>query len=314
MATRKQKQDLVEALKFTPRDITINLWGYGGEIAIGRISEAAYDYWSQHPDDLDEFVYDWSGDMDPVPADARFCTDGSWYDVDDLAHESGVEFHDACGITVTDQLTGETLWESSLDPATLDSKGVEVNEFEEVYIRDHGAGQCFFMGQSVEKGTFFDGTVRITRPFDPTLLGLTYGDYEGWLIGNSVTYDGEDVEGTDGYSTTGKSSEFRVHRNEETSDQDRDPRAELERIDIPVVEGEEMWAQEAIDSAQETWEGIALTRWWPASQDPVREGEYEVIIGAWPFALRAHWDGLLWKQGDQPVIINQWRGLTQPAR
>ena len=36
MATRKQKEDLVRALKFVPRDITISLSGYGADIVTGK--------------------------------------------------------------------------------------------------------------------------------------------------------------------------------------------------------------------------------------------------------------------------------------
>lgn len=317
MATRKQKEALVDALKFTPRDVRITLWGYGGEVAIGRISEAAYDYWSQHEDDLSDFVYDWDNESEDVPADAQFCTDGCWYDVDDLAHESGVEFNEACGITVTDEMTGETLWESNLDPVTLEEKGVEVSCWEEVFMHTHEPGECFFMGQSVEKGTFFDGVVRITRPFDHTLLGLSYGDYEGWLLGNGVTYDGEDVEGMDGYSTTGKSSEFRVHRNEEQAKERSDYKKELDEIlaDIPILQGEEMWASEAIDSAPETWNDIPLTKWWPGDFEPYHRGEYEVFEAdnQWPFPQRARWTGKKWLLDGKQAQVKQWRGLTQPA-
>ena len=56
MATRKQKEHLVKVLKFTPRDIEITLSGYGGEIVMGRITEAAYDFW-QDRDDLDDFFF-----------------------------------------------------------------------------------------------------------------------------------------------------------------------------------------------------------------------------------------------------------------
>jgi hypothetical protein len=305
MPNRKQQQALIDALKFTPRDIEITLSGYGGEIVIGRISEAAYDYW-QDRDDLGDFVYDWDGDMD-VPADARFCTDGAWHDVDDVCHESGCEASDACWITVTDLLENQDLFESNLDLDNLRAKGVDTAGHGHCRPdEDEPNGQALFLGQSIEKGTFFSGTVRITQPFDPSRLSISWQDCDGWRLISGVEYDGEEVEGYDGYSTTGKGMEFKVYRVERDDD------------DIPVLEGEEMWAQEAIDAdtvdiEPELWEGIPLTPWWPVSQDPVREGEYEVIIGTWPFPQRAHWDGVLWKQIDQPVIVNQWRGLSQSA-
>ena len=41
MATADEKQELVDALKFTPRDVRIQVWGYGGEIVMGKVSREA---------------------------------------------------------------------------------------------------------------------------------------------------------------------------------------------------------------------------------------------------------------------------------
>ena len=59
MATRIQKEALVEALKFTPREITITLWGYGGEVVLGKVSREAYKWWSLQDDGitLDDFAF-----------------------------------------------------------------------------------------------------------------------------------------------------------------------------------------------------------------------------------------------------------------
>jgi len=319
MATKKQKEELLEALKFTPRDITVTLSGYGGEIVLGRISEAAYDYWEGR-DDLADFATTWSDEgFEDVPSDARFCTDGCWHDVDDICHESGCEASDCCSITVYDELEGQDLWESNLDLDNLASKGIDTSDHNHYQPQeDEPTGTYVFLGQSFEKGTFFSGSLRITRPFDPKKLSISWTDCDGWRLIAGVSYDGEDIEGCDGYSTTGKSMEFQVYRVENDdmpenacSSEKWNPAEELEKIQVPILDGEEMQAQEAIDN-EPKWEGIPLTPWWPDSQKPVREGEYEVILGTWPFPLRAHWDGVLWKQSDQPVIVNQWRGLSQP--
>ena len=314
MVSKKQKQELLNALKFTPRDISVTLSGYGGELVIGRITEAAYDYWSQRQDALADFVYDWHGQMQDVPADARFCTDGSWYDVDDVCHESGVEFAAGSYITVTDELTGETLLESRLEPQALEAAGIEIDATDEIYIHDLEAGECVFLGQTIEKGVFFDGVITIREPFDPSRLRLAYGDYEGWQIGCSVEYAGEDIDGSGGYSTTGKGSDFKVIRNEPV-EKDWDPKAELDRIleDFPLIEGEEMWAQEAIDSEPETWNGIPLTKWWPGNFEPYHRGEYEVFAeeSNWPFPQRARWTGKRWLADGIMIAVKRWRGLSR---
>ena len=313
MATPKQKQALVEALKFTPREIEISLSGYGGEIVLGRVSEEVYDFWEGR-DDLADYATSWDGEMDEdVPADARFIDDGNWYDIDDLCHESGCEADASCNITVDDMLEGRTIWESSLDLDGLAAQGVDTSSYSHVRPNEtEPAGTYVFLGQNFEKGCFFNGRLRITRPFDPRLLTIHWTDCDGWRIIGGIDYDGEEVDGSGGYSTTGKSMEFNVYRVERD---DWDPRAELEKIEVPVLEGEEMWAQEAIDSEPETWEGIPVTPWWSAEDKPTRRGEYEVLHANsnWPFPQRARWTGTRWLQDGVMIPVTQWRGLTQPA-
>ena len=44
MATKKQKQELIEILKFTPCTYKIEIWGYGGEIAMGRVDPKTVEF------------------------------------------------------------------------------------------------------------------------------------------------------------------------------------------------------------------------------------------------------------------------------
>ena len=144
---------------------------------------------------------------------------------------------------------------------------------------------------------------------------MTYGDYEGWELCSYVEYDGVDIEGHDGYNTRGKGSDFRVFAVEK--DDDWGPAAELEKISLPVLDGEETWSSRMIDYAEETeyWEGHVLTPWWSATDVPVRPGRYQVLIGQWPFPQYAEYkDGQWpfpgqWIQEGEKVEILQWRGL-----
>lgn len=305
MATKKQKEELIQALKFTPRNIEISLTGYGGEIALGTISEAAYDYWKDR-DDLGDFVTDWDDEFEDVPAEARFVTDGSWYDIDDICHESGCEASDLCNLTVEDLAEGKTIFESGLDLETLDRHGIDTsNHSHSCPYEDEDPGTYVFMGQSIEKGVFFSGQIRITQPFDPEKLSIHWHDCDGWRIITSVEYDGEEIDGSGAYSTTGKSMDFKIY--------------EVEREDdIPVMEGEEMWASEQIDAADEVeqWEGHELSPWWDASDLPTRSGRYQVLIGTWPFPQWANYTKHTGWQPDHdgdPAKIVQWRGLAKPA-
>jgi hypothetical protein len=310
VATRKQKKELMAALRFTPRDISIMLSGYGGEIAIGRISEAAYDFWKDR-DDLSDFAYDWDNEID-VPADARIFEEGCWYDCDDICHENGVELGSPCCVTVTDTQDSQELWECELEPSILIGQGVTVERSGEA---DFGDAEYGFIGQSIEKGVFFDGTVRITRPFDPSLLKITYYDCDGWRLVTGVEYDGEEVEGFDAYSTNGKGSEFKVF--EVTRDDDEDEEESDNPYNIGVLEGEEIWASKAIDDAVEVerWEGHDLSPWWPSTNRPQREGRYQVLLGDWPFPSFAEYSRRQgWRDGDEKLDnVVSWRGLSQPA-
>ncbi len=43
MATEQQKEELMQTLKFTPRNYRVEIWGYGGEIYWGTVDRKIYD-------------------------------------------------------------------------------------------------------------------------------------------------------------------------------------------------------------------------------------------------------------------------------
>jgi len=333
MVTKREKQELIDTLKFTPTPVRIQLYGYGGECYIGSVTREQYEFFKSKRIDIDQFTHSWdeNGLWDDVPEDMRPFEPGSPYDCDDLFHASGATMDESSWITVEEVASGRELFKSNLDISNLEDQGVQVTLGEDCDNSDWEDGRVVFWGGQGEKGCFFDGEIVLRAPFDPAKLRIYYGNGDDWLLTGGVEYDGEEVEGMDGYSTTGKWAEGKFwikgdeevyegqERSEDGEDEDdSDPAAELDTIQVPVLEGEEIWAQEVIDAdtvdtEPELWEGIPLSPWHPASQNPVREGEYDVILGTWPFPQRAHWDGVLWKQGDQPVIVNTWRGLSQPA-
>lgn len=244
MATRKQKEKLMQTLKFTPRNITISLSGYGGEIVVGRVDLATAQYWLGR-DDFEEYATSWSAEEDfaDVPEQYRFISEGSWYEIDELAHASGVEMSVGCWLTVQDQLTGENILETELDPEVLESLGISVEEWESVSA-EPDAGQARFVGQNFEKGLFFETEIEIDQPFDPAELAFNYSTYDGWRVCNGVSYRGEELDGQDAYSTMGKSSSFQLYVNEDEPDLFDQP----EITNIEVLEGEETQAQRLIDT------------------------------------------------------------------
>jgi hypothetical protein len=297
MATKQQKQELIEALKFTPREISIMLSGYGGEIVMGRVSREAYKWWNQRDDvSIDDWVWGWNWEDEhpdiTVPEHAQFVGNGEWHDCDDLAHESGVEIGGSCWITVTDQLTGETILESTLDHHALESHGIECECMGSTERDEAGVGNAVFVGQSIEKGVFFEATVTITRPFDPSQLRLGYWSIDDWNICQSVEYCGEELEGTDAYSTNGKGSECWLEYIGENPDTD------------PYDE-KTVWAPNQLSE----WHAID-------SSFPQHPGCYQVRENEWGFVRRAFFVDGAWVDHDGKKLdadINAWRGLREPV-
>lgn len=213
MSTIEDQEKLVEILKFTPRTYRVSLTGYGGEIVLGSVNRTIYEYFKQNDFDIEE--YSWDSDYaeeNNIDEDKQPFEPGSWHECDDLAHESGCEFSEYNYITVCDE-NGNEVWSCRLDYEELEKHGIEVDCYEEVLCSDRTDAESTvgYIGQSVEKGTFFDGDLELTAPFDPKLLKIGYGEYEGWCLVGSVTYMDEDIEGTDGYDTRGKSMECKFY-------------------------------------------------------------------------------------------------------
>ena len=301
MATRKQKEQLMQTLRFTPRNITISLSGYGGEIVMGTVDPATARYW-QARDDFEEYVVCWSAEDDfaDVPEEFRFIRDGSWYECDDLAHSCGVEMSAGCWLNITDDLTGETLLAIELDPAILKSAGIDSEEFESVEVETR-SDRAVFVGQNFEKGLFFQTEVEITEPFDPAQLKFGYSTYDGWRVCNSVSYRDEELDGQDAYSTTGKSCNYELY----TQDVD-----EVDPV-VEVLEGEETWAQRVIDESE-------LGPWHATEDhDPVHVGYYDcrVLSTVWP-EQRLRWSGDDWIMDNGEAMrlhVSHWRGLNHPV-
>jgi hypothetical protein len=247
-----------------------------------------------------------------VPVEHRFITGGDWYDCDNLAHTSGVEMSSGCWLAVTDDMTGETLLETELDPEVLAGLGIGVTEFENIKI-DTGPGRAIFVGQNFEKGLFFQTEVEITEPFDPKQLSFAYSTYDGWRVCHGVEYNGEELDGQDAYSTMGKSSSYQLF----LSDEEDEALAVLDRADVKIVdhdvevlEGEETWSQRVIDESDVgPWHDTL-------DHDPVYVGYYDcrVLSIVWP-EQRLRWSGTDWftDNGDPMRLhVSHWRGLNHP--
>ena len=202
MATKKQKEELMQTLKFTPRDYRIEITGYGGELYYGRVDRKIYDLFKEKKIDIEQYASGWDEGMwEDIPDDMRPFYPGSPYDISGT-HESGATFDESSYVTVYDE-NGDEVWSSPLGTPALEAAGVEVSKWTEESMDDYEEGTVLFWGGQGEKGLFFGNEFKITAPFDPSKLNISYGDYDGWPLVSSVTYDGEDIDSYD-YDTTGK--------------------------------------------------------------------------------------------------------------
>ena len=209
MATQEEQQLLIDTLKFTPRTYKISMWGYGGEKVMGTVSREAYDYCLENQVDLTDISWnsDSAEEME-LDEDKLPFPPGSWYECDNMAHASGVS-RNAGTIQIEDE-NGEVVFEKSLEDCDGCEDSPEWSCFDEAYIGSQPAGTVVFVGSSNEKGTFFEGEIELTAPFDITKLTLSCEDIDGEELISSVTYDGEDIDNFGG-STDGKSSDFGMY-------------------------------------------------------------------------------------------------------
>jgi hypothetical protein len=319
MATKKQKQELVDILKFTPQTVTLSVSGYGGECYMGRVDRKIYDYFKEHKIDMDEYASDWDDKFGFVPDEMRPFSPGSPYDCDGFCHASGPEMSDLNTVEITDE-NGNTIWEGNLGLDWLDDEQIPVAEWETSIIDDEPEGTVIFWGGQGEKGLLYGGTFELKQPFDPKKLKFSFSNADGWYICNNISYDDEDISNDD-LSTTGKWGENKwviaggeevyegVSRDdidEEKSDEDALEELKAEYEQLMAVE------QEIIASMPE----LPLTDWYPKNVKPLHKGEYDVDLGklvAWPFPriIRAEWTGKKWQSEDgEKVKIEAWRGLA----
>jgi hypothetical protein len=332
MATKQEKQQLIDTLKFTPRTYTIQMWGYGGEKVMGRVDPKVWDYCLKHRVNLVDLAW---GDDDTVRDELELDLDqlpyypGQWYECDSMAHTHGVS-RNAGTVQITDE-NGVTVFEKSLDDCNgaSDSPGWSCQD--ETWIGQAKKGEVVFIGSSNEKGTFFEGEIKLKAPFDIEKLVLYYDEVDGEELVNSVYYDDEEIENYGG-STDGKSSDMDMVRVTDDNgnweryvvpDQDEpqpdsastaqtwDPVAELDKV---LDNFREEFGED------EGWSDDDKTAWYPVKIKPVHLGIYECQfkkLPAWPWppVESLTWTGKKWINDDGKAVkgIKEWRGLREKA-
>ena len=279
MATTEEQQLLIDTLKFTPRTYKIQMWGYGGEKVMGTTTQEVWDYCMANQVDLSDIA--WS-DEETVQEEMGLDIDqlpfppGSWYECDSMGHISGVS-RDAGTVRVEDE-NGDEVFEKSLDDCDggTDSPGLCCDD--EVWIGSRSKGEIVFVGSSNEKGTFFEGEIELTAPFDIEKLELHYDEFDGEDIVTAVYYDGEEIDNWGG-STDGKSSDFNMVRI--TDDEGNWERYEPESKD---------WGHPECGTGPSSWEKSPTFTF--KKHKPVHVGWYNCVWGNYGTTYgSAYWDG-----------------------
>ena len=207
MATKAQKEKLVEVLKFTPRTYKIRLWGYGGEMVLGEITKKTWDYFREHRIDVSDYATDSDfGEELDIPEDCQPFYSGEWHDCDNLYHGWGVSKN--AGTMEIEDENGEIVYTRDLDG--IDGCDVMLSCNEEAWIAMKGNNSYVFYNYSSEKGTFFEGEIELKMPFDPEKLCIHYDDVEGDELITRIEYDEQDIDNFGG-DTTGKGYDFKFY-------------------------------------------------------------------------------------------------------
>jgi hypothetical protein len=294
MATKEEKQELMEILKFTPRTYKIQMWGYGGEVVMGTVDREIYDYFRQRRLDLSDFAWDSDyADDHNIPEEMQPFPPGSWYECDGMAHAHGVD-RSAGTLHIEDE-NGDTVFEAGLEDLGGGDGEPEFGCNDEVWIDAKDPGTIVFIGKSHEKGTFFEADIPLTMPFDITKLHLGYDEIDGTELINFVEYDGENIDNWGG-NTDGKSSDFGFYE------------AGSQKLTGKWIKYTNM------DDIE-----YEMTDWFPKKITPVREGIYMVkTAGKNSYTYQCKWTGTRWISAwsdDTPetdeIKIKEWQGLAQ---
>lgn len=285
----------MEVLKFTPRTYKISMWGYGGETVMGTVDRKVYDYFKRRRIDLSDYAWDCDyADENNVPEDLQPFPAGSWYECDSIGHAHGVD-RSAGTLQIEDE-QGNVIFEKSLeDLSGLDGEP-EFGCNDEAWIDSQPAGTVVFIGKSNEKGTFFEGEINLTAPFNIEKLHLGYDEIDGEEIINYVSYDDEDIDNWGG-STDGKSSDFGFY----IAGSQKETGKWIKYTNMDDIE-------------------YPMTDWFSKKVPPVREGVYMVkTAGKNSYTYQAKWTGTKWISSylepedyatAEEIKIKEWQGLS----
>jgi hypothetical protein len=112
--------------------------------------------------DVSDFAWDSDyAEEHNIPEDMWPFPPGSWYECDDMAHTNGVVL-DSGTVWIGDE-NGDEVLQCGLEDFQ-DEDCPEFDYTDAVFIDDKSPGTIVFIGNSNEKGTFFEGDIELTAP------------------------------------------------------------------------------------------------------------------------------------------------------
>ena len=225
MATKKQKQQLIDRIKHGVRKYKFSIQRYGGETVVGTITPYQYHYWKNRESELTDYLMGFDRENyekeHNLPKEARFERD--WYENDNVAHTNGapIESGNCLHIDEYDQheapikdAKGHYVFREpiELDYKNIQKLGIECVESEDCVDVDHPSlvNQYYLYAYTTNKGGWTtEGMMEIDGELDFKKLKLHYRQIEGSDICHAISYaDGEPMHLEE--DSTGKSQECHV--------------------------------------------------------------------------------------------------------
>lgn len=186
----------------------VTLYGLGGELHIGTIAEATYNYFKASGN-LQDYI---TGETE-VPEDVMLDIPVDRIrDIDDIAHCFGAFYSEGTFVSVSREEDNVPVFESEFDDAEeimgFCDDLVNLNSVEEDYV---------LMGVDIQKGVFNEYLIDTEELFDPELLEVQFNRYTDNTAGGDIfiitgmLYDGVELQPTDEHATTGKAASLTLY-------------------------------------------------------------------------------------------------------
>jgi len=219
----KQQKELIRTIRTPERFFKVDFGRYGGEVAMGEITEAQFNYWYDKGSDvfgeyMSQIGFDAEEANKDVPADAQFHKE--FFEYEDICHSSGPEFSDSQYMILSEvDKDGKPLEDDAGN--FLEDRTVEMKDFKKLGVKvkciaEHHSGSVsckdkyYLFGQYFNKGGWYVPAPIKTGPagFDFKKLSINYENCDGFCVFNEIAYNGENYYLEE--DSTGKSSTFYV--------------------------------------------------------------------------------------------------------